>query len=169
MNRKWRDIKGYPGYMVSDHGEIVSFKGKKPMILRPSITNGYKRLALRGPKSIGQFSVHSLVAQAFIGTRPSGQAINHIDFDPLNNKASNLEYCTHNENFWHTYNAGRHCIGEDHHKSKLTPKDIRFIRETDHGMNKSELARKFKVWPQTICNVISGESWRHLLPEAPNA
>lgn len=43
-------------------------------------------------------TVHSLVAACFIGPRPAGQIIRHLDDNPGNNHVSNLRYGTKREN-----------------------------------------------------------------------
>lgn len=43
-------------------------------------------------------TVHSLVAQAFLGDRPKGMVIDHIDGNRFNNHYTNLRYCTQKEN-----------------------------------------------------------------------
>lgn len=43
-------------------------------------------------------TVHALVAEAFIGPRPSGYEVHHKDHCKSNNHVSNLEYVTHSRN-----------------------------------------------------------------------
>lgn len=50
-------------------------------------------------------SVHSLVMLAFVGPRPPGAHINHINSDPADNSVENLEYCTLRENIDHCTRA----------------------------------------------------------------
>lgn len=52
-------------------------------------------------------SVASVVAAAFIGPRPTGLWINHINHDPSDNRPGNLEYCTPKQNSQHAANHGR--------------------------------------------------------------
>lgn len=42
--------------------------------------------------------IHELVAEQFIGLRPEGYDIDHVDGNRSNNHYTNLEYVTHSEN-----------------------------------------------------------------------
>ena len=56
-------------------------------------------LSKEGSKGRGRMvTVHSLVAQAFLGDRPKGMVIDHIDGNRFNNHYTNLRYCTQKEN-----------------------------------------------------------------------
>jgi hypothetical protein len=51
--------------------------------------------------------VHSLVAEAFIGPRPIGLEVRHLDGDSTNNAVDNLRYGTHAENMQDRVKHGR--------------------------------------------------------------
>lgn len=108
MQEVWRQIKGYEGaYEISSLGRVKSLKSDKPLIMKPKVeSNGYLRISLYNNKKGHSVSVHKLVAEAFLGRRPDGMQVNHIDGDKTNNKVDNLEYCTCSENIKHAYDAG---------------------------------------------------------------
>ena len=55
---------------------------------------GYRNLSV-GSKV---FSVHGLIARAFLGPRPNNYDVDHINGDSSNNAPSNLRYVTHSQN-----------------------------------------------------------------------
>lgn len=95
----WKPIPGYEGfYEVSDSGQVRSiYRYKK--VLKPMISNtGYERVDLFKNKVRKQFSVHRLVAMAFIENKDRKPFVNHKDENKLNNNANNLEWVSHVEN-----------------------------------------------------------------------
>lgn len=111
MNEEWRDIIGYEGlYMVSNLGNVKKLKGvpanlkfKKVVNLRKdkTIYSIYHRVSLIKKQKEKHFLVHRLVAAAFTSNPDNKPLVNHIDGNPRNNCADNLEWCTHQENMDH--------------------------------------------------------------------
>lgn len=80
-------------YEVSDAGRIRSLHNKKPRILKPSPNaNGFMcvNLSRNGKAITKRLSV--LVAEAFLGKRPKGYVIQHIDFVHANDSLDNLRF-----------------------------------------------------------------------------
>jgi hypothetical protein len=50
--------------------------------------------------------IHHLIAAAWLGERPAGMIIDHIDGDQQNNAASNLRYVTHSQNSMNRHASG---------------------------------------------------------------
>jgi len=86
-------------YYVSNLGQIKTItkglKGGKEKILKGiDAGNGYLRVDICNKLIL----IHHLVAYAFIGERPKGLQIDHIDRCKTNNRVDNLRYCTKTEN-----------------------------------------------------------------------
>ena len=108
-NEKWKDIEGYDGaYQVSELGRVRSLKFGKVRVLRAyKRDSGYLQLTLSKHNKIKRFSVHRLVAQAFIPNYDdSKNEVNHINELKSDNRAVNLEWCTAQYNS--TYNDLHH-------------------------------------------------------------
>lgn len=104
---KWKDVKGFKGYQVSECGNVKSdSRGESS----GWVTNkyGHKKVRLyQGDGSYKDMYLHRLVAQAFIPNPQNKPEVNHIDNNPLNNEVSNLEWVTHKENMQHAAEQGR--------------------------------------------------------------
>ena len=92
-------------WQVSSHGRVRSAAGR---VTYGSLTySGYRCLTIENKPCL----VHRLVAAAFLGQPPCPKAwiVNHLDGDPSNNHANNLQYVTPAENQRHSFatNASR--------------------------------------------------------------
>jgi hypothetical protein len=87
-------------YEVSNHGRIYSRHVKRVMStwMRGSKQGSYHtvRLSYEGKKVT--IDIHRLVAIHFIPNPDNKPEVNHINKDHNNNRASNLEWCTRQEN-----------------------------------------------------------------------
>lgn len=126
---EWRDVVGYEGvYSVSNVGRVRRDKAatctQAGRLLKPSAHPfGYVCVVLSAGDQRKDCMAHVLVAAAFIGPRPDGMVINHIDSDPANNRPDNLEYVTQAENIAHSGRLGRRATG-DRSGSRLHPERL---------------------------------------------
>lgn len=107
----WKPVLGYEGlYEISNLGRTQSFHGRQPRILRPAIAGkgGYPMVNLARNGVNKSRTVHSLVAEAFIGPRPDGMEVRHKDGQPTNCRASNLTYGTSGDNNLDQVEHGTH-------------------------------------------------------------
>jgi len=93
-----REIKGFNGfYLIRESGEIYSLYSNK--IRKPRLQNNSYLIADLYVKGVRyQKLVHRLVAETFIDNPLGLPVVNHKDFNKLNNRANNLEWCTYKYN-----------------------------------------------------------------------
>lgn len=156
---KWIDIKGFEGlYMVSDLGNIKSYKREENFLTPRVLTKGYLGVILYKDRKPTAFKVHRLVAINFIPNPENKAQVNHKDGNKHNNKISNLEWATNSENMRHSISMGLvNQRGENHAQAKLNAIDVFNIIKSKNS--KSDLARQYNVTPATICSIFKGRSW----------
>jgi len=105
------DISGYEGrYKISHRGDVYSILSRRN--IKPFHKKGinkedsYKRVSLALCGDRKKYSVHRLVAKAFVPNPDNKPFINHKDGDKLNNHFTNLEWVTASENQKHAYATG---------------------------------------------------------------
>lgn len=120
MEEVWKAIPGYEGfYEVSNTGKVRSIYRYK-RVLKPMIGRaGYERVDLFKNKDRKQFSVHRLVAMAFIENPEGKPMVNHKDESRRNNYADNLEWVTHIENCRYGTAIQRRCANTKYRARKI--------------------------------------------------
>lgn len=180
MEEIWKDIPNYVGhYQVSSLGRvkslprvIVKSKGGKVYLaekyLRFNLVNHYYSVMLYNkekniiPKLI---RVHRFVAEAFVENPENKPYINHKNLDKLDNRATNLEFCTPKENTNHAKENGRLVVtnGEINGMSKLKASDVVKIKEMlRDGYMQKEIALIFNVCQNCISRIKTGKRWGYL-------
>ena len=102
----FKDIEGYESkYQISNYGRVKSlmFKNglteyKREKILTTKTTGGYPHIILNKDGRKTNYTIHYLVAKAFVPNPNNYKEINHIDENSWNNKSDNLEWCSHKYN-----------------------------------------------------------------------
>lgn len=180
----WKEIDGYDGlYEISNKGRVRSYNNKgynkpdrrqEPKILKLHKQNsGYYFVTLYNSDSKNkQYTIHRLVAKAFIPNPEDKPMVNHVDGDKENNCVDNFEWVTRMENHIHAEQNGlaqpppEARKGEDHEQSKLTEKEVIDIREyresRGHFYGRRALADKYGVSEALITKIISREAWSHI-------
>lgn len=166
----WKPVVGYEGfYEVSNLGRVKSIRsGKGTYIGRivrgGHIYNGYAMVNLSKYGIPKFFTVHRLVAFAFLGNPPTPKhEINHKNLIRTDNRVENLEWCTHLENMRHSYrNSNRNQGNERNGNARLTWESVREIRRiySEGGITQPNLAKVFNVSPTTIWDVVNNKRWK---------
>lgn len=94
----WKDIPGYEGlYKISNTGKIISVRTNK--LRATSVNNsGYETVHLYKNTVDTSYTVHKLVALAFIPNPNNLPEINHINENKLDNRVENIEWCNRKYN-----------------------------------------------------------------------
>jgi hypothetical protein len=104
MEEEYRNC--FDRYEVSNFGNIRRKQlGGGYININGSILNrggGYKYFQVQRDGKRINYLFHHLVAKYFIGDRPEGLVIDHIDRNPMNNRLENLRYCTQQDNMYNT-------------------------------------------------------------------
>lgn len=159
---RWKLIAGLDRYMISDSGRVFSAI-RSCRILSPTKTpQGYPYVSLMLDGKARKFTIHKLVALAFVENPLSLPVVNHKDGIKENNHYSNLEWCTYRENNDHARDNGLvHNFGEHHYAAKLTESDVRQIRQLlSSGLYHKDIANQFGVNRQQITKIANGQAWR---------
>lgn len=161
---EWRAVPGWEGkYEVSDMGQVRSIKGGRRLgkILTQHLTHdGYPRLRLVSAERGQMYTVHILVAAAFLGPRPDGYTVNHKDGVKVNSRLSNLEYISLKANHEHAALMGLHARGERQGSAKMTIDTVRDLRQRyDAGESAYKLAKEFGISAPQAWNIIKRKHW----------
>lgn len=108
------------------------------------------RISLNNKQKLA--TVHSLVAECFIGPRPEGLQIDHIDGNRANNHKDNLEYVTPKENIQRAWANGQ-C--KPSRKPEFHPKVELAIAKlaNDRRYKIKELCEIFDITDMTIIRI----------------
>lgn len=155
MKEIWKQIEGYEGlYEVSNLGRVKALE-------RLVLNNGglqkrhEKILRASGRTHLGvtlckdgktkRYSVHRLVAKAFIDNPYNKPYIDHIDTNPRNNCVSNLRWVTAQENCMNPLTRVNNSNSKKGHPSYFkghTKEGLERIRKANLGRKASEETRR---------------------------
>ena len=120
ITKDWKDIEGWEGYyMVSNKGQIMSLERtqlrtmpdgtkrrmgvRRKILAQKKAAKGYKRVQLTRYGRHEYFTVHGLVAKAWVPGYQPGLEVNHKNGIKSDNRAENLEWVTSKQNIDHYY------------------------------------------------------------------
>ena len=135
----WKPVVGYEGlYEVSSYGRVRSLdrydsrnRFLKGRILRLNDDGkGYLRVQLSSNGKAKMYSVHRLVAIAFLPNPDNLPEVNHRDEDKINNSVENLEWCD-----------GKYNVNYGTRNDRI--RDTRLKNGTYTGLSKEEYKKRY--------------------------
>ena len=174
MEEIWRDIKGFEGkYMVSNLGRVKSLNynktGKEKIMKGVPDGYGYFQLSLCKEGKVKNCRINRLVAQAFIPNTESKPQVNHIDGDKTNNRVTNLEWTTQEENMRHAYKNGLKVqteevkkkiglsrLGKYKGRNSYNCKKVKCVSTGEVFYSLNEAGEKYNISPSSITECCRG-------------
>lgn len=165
---EWKKVSDFEDYEVSSDGRVRrATKGQGTVqwqeIKRHTQTsNGYPNVRLRKNGKTHTVSVHTLVASAFLGPRPDGLQIRHLDGDRMNASSVNLCYGTAHENAADKIRHGKSFFtGTSNPKSKLSIGQVKEIRELrSAGTDVNTICLRYGLARSTVYRIANGTYWK---------
>jgi hypothetical protein len=170
-----RHCPNWLGYAVSNNGRVWSIvytlrhrENLQWRELKQRARIGYRYVKFfRLDTGVSKIRfVSNLVAEAFIGSRPTGMHVCHNDGNRVNNSVSNLRYDTPKGNHADALRQGTHPgllqVGERHSQAKVTNDIVRQIRELKPTMSCSQLGRMFGISAGNVSAICTKKLWGHV-------
>lgn len=160
---EYRDVVGFEEYFqVSNLGNVFSKRSNR--ILKQAKRRDYWTFATKigGRNGINHcFSVHRLVAEAFIPNPEGKPFVNHIDGCKTNNMLSNLEWVTASENMAHAWATGLL-------NRKLTAEQVLEIRASN--LSQIKLGEIYGLSHVNIGRIKRREAYKDIpdIPDSPS-
>lgn len=134
-------INGFDNYVVTDTGEIISYKRKQQRTLRPDLNKeGYLRVVLSKDGETFRYSIHRLVAMHYLPNPENKPFVNHKDGNKQNNHVDNLEWCNCSENTKHAFDSMLRIHGENAPNAQLSDSVVEKVCELlQSGMKRKQI------------------------------
>ena len=95
-----KPIPNYPNYAITKDGEVWSLRfNKKLTPCRNS--RGYMQVVLCKDLKYKNYTIHRLVAEAYVDNVNNYKMVNHINGIKADNRIENLEWVTASQNIQH--------------------------------------------------------------------
>lgn len=170
----WKDVVGYEGlYQVSSFGRVKAlpktklfsdgrvYNYKEKILKYSTGTSGYPTLHLYSTESVRETCmIHRLVAELFIENPELKETVNHKDGNKENNRTSNLEWNTYQENNKHALDTGLTQVTASKLNSKLSKLSEEIVKDVllnckrkEKGFSIKDFSDKYGLTSTTISSI----------------
>lgn len=165
MSEEWRNVADHPAYEISNLGNVRH--RQTGHVLKPYLKNGYPCVTVKRDGAPVPVRVHTMVALAFLGPKPTRL---HIIAHGLEGRGvaavRNIRWATYSENNLDRREQGTVALyprGSKHYRARLTEDGVAEVRKLRlEGATQDELAARFGVSKGAIGRITRGELWRHV-------
>ena len=144
-----RPIPGATRYAVDPEGRIHDTSTSQVV---STSAGRYQTVSIRLNVGItARLRVHEVVALAYLGVRPEGHVVRHLNDDQSDNRPENLAYGTHGDNAADAVRNGKN----------LAPSLVHEVRRRVHGgEDRRSVASDLGLEPYTVSNIASGRTYK---------
>lgn len=154
----FKRVFGVEHIFCNENDEMIHFLRRYLTIFKN--TKGYAMVSVYGTKSY-----HRLIAKTWIPNPENKPQVNHIDGNKLNNRVSNLEWCTSLENVQHGIRTGLYDTiamktlgnGEKNSQAILKVNDVISIRslyQKTLNQSKTYICKTFNIKEEILENIL---------------
>lgn len=149
--------KIFQEYIFYEDGAVVSPKGRQ---IKPFLTpKGYYLIRIKLDGEWRSTLVHTVLARAWLGEKPQGFEVDHINNIRTDNRIENLQYLSKRDNNKKSYDSGnRDVSGFNNANCKVNPTQIYELCELlDKGFSNRQCYNFTGISLPTISKVKQGE------------
>ncbi len=170
----WKPLPSSPSYDISNLGNVRSWvyrqdptqRSKNPRLIKGAFNSaGYRTCSIwRAPRTNKTRTIHALVMEAWVGPRPKGMEVAHLNGDSHDNRLENLRYVTHLENEGHKAEHGTKALGSTVNGAIMAEWQVAEIRYlSSKGISGVDIGRLFGVSHKYVSQ-INAVGWPHVDP-----
>lgn len=140
------------------------FVRETPIKLTGSECNGYRVYSLHVGGIKKQVRGHRLVWISVYGMIPDGMVVDHINNNKMDNRISNLQLLTPQQNSTKAKEDGLYLTGEDNPASKLLQREKKAISFLYWGTNKTqkEIAKMYGISESRVQQIVHEKQWAEI-------
>jgi len=165
VNENWCDENEF---LISNYGRVQRKKNYEATwkLSRTSLVGGYNTFWIRkkGKDRSTYCYIHRVVAELFLEKKEHQPYVIHLDFDKLNNEATNLQWASKEEMYLHHKKNPKKLnrIGKRTY-AKLTEGRVRLIKKKIFDPNRKTrmkmIAKQFGISEMQLYRIKTGENW----------
>lgn len=149
-------VKGYDNYIITRDGRVINTSTNKE--LKVCKTARYYNLQLSKGGKARTFSLHRLIAEAYIPNPNNYPAVRHLNDDRTDNRVENLAWGTVSDNMKDKFTNGYKM-----HSRKLDAEKVGKIRTLKGEFTQEHLAYLFDVSRRTIAQIHNNKIYKDML------
>lgn len=155
-------IKTLYGYKIYKTGKVEKKSGAGFLKFHKS-RGGYLIVRLYWNNQRITKSLHWLLAKAFLPNLKGYREVDHRDGNKLNNRLSNLRWCSRSTNIKNAYATGkRSSVGENNGRCLTTKREVlQICRLLHNGLKPKEISNKGFDY-RLVRRISSHRNWTHI-------